>query len=182
MNILSLLRAKEPPSAELRRELAGLDIAGKAAAVTAIRALRRQQLLDGEAGPALDSTEAQFTEAVREHDRAIALDEELTARLAAAEQREKIDALEARKAALEKDVAASGRAISRDYPRMLDDLAALVARDREVRAAVAQLNADMAAIGVTERLALPTSTPVKLIDRLQHFIPEGQPGPMLAGR
>ena len=54
MNILKLLRAPEPASADLRAELAGLDVGRTAKAITDLQADRRTMLLDGETGPALD--------------------------------------------------------------------------------------------------------------------------------
>lgn len=153
MNLLSLLRAREPASADIRRELAAISIPAHARAVADIQNRRRQALLDGEIGPALDQIEGELVAAQREHDRAIALKEELTVRLAQAEQREKVDALTARKAAAESESAAVAKAITAKLPALCAELVTL--RDRYA-ASVAECratDAELILIGSTDRCA-----------------------------
>ena len=171
-----LLRRKEPTAADLREALDGLHIPAKAAAVADVQARRRAMLLDGEPGPALDEVEREIVQAQREHDRAVALDEELRARIETAVLRERVDALAARKAEVEQEASAAAKAMARDYPDLIDQLAALVARDRAARIAIRAVNADLAAIGSTERVAEPPTPPVRLIDRMNELVPGGLTG------
>lgn len=154
MDIHKLLRTPEPASAELRRALAGLGIAAKAAALPKLQAERRQLLLDVADASTLDEVERRLTEAQREHDRAVIYDEELRKRLEAAELRERIDALAARKAAVEAESVALVTLIDERYPALLAELKDMEERQRVLIQEAGQVDAELTAIGATERVQL----------------------------
>ncbi len=149
MNLLSLLRAKEPASAEIRRELAGLDIPSKATTITNIRAQRREMLIAGELDFARIDRELQ--EATIEHERAVVLDEELRQRLAQAEQREAVDALMARKAAAEKASREAARDMETKFPKLCTELVELRDRTAAAHAECLRVDEALAQLGTTER-------------------------------
>ncbi len=154
MDISELLHTPEPASADLRQALAGLGIRAKAAALPELQSERRRLLLDGASGSTLDKVERRLTEAQREHDRAVIFDEELRKRLEVAELRERIDALVTRKAAVEAESIALVALIDERYPAILAEMKEMEQRQSAITHEAAQVGAELAAIGSTERVEL----------------------------
>lgn len=157
MNLLKLLRAREPASADLRRELAGIDIANRVEAADAIRARRREMLLDGLVGTALDPIDRELIDAERERDRAIAFDEELRACIDEAEQREKIDELMRRKLDAERRSRETARVLEERLPVLAAELIAIRDAHRATFSECIQVNEALVAIGSTDRVKATTA-------------------------
>lgn len=153
LNLPSLLKAREPTSIDLRAALAELDIPAKGGAVEKAKAYRRQLLLDDQVrSSALDEADRNLAQAQREHDRAVAFDEELRARLAQAEERERLEALMARIAAAENEQAAIAKLADAEVPRMLETLASLARRAAASHIECDQADAALIAAGSTDRV------------------------------
>ncbi|MBY3347304.1 hypothetical protein [Rhizobium laguerreae] len=190
MKLLERLRGilgrADAGSAELRAAVSAIDVAPLEEAVKAAERKRTGLLLDGTEA-ALDKADDVLKLAIRERDRAIAARAELSKRLADAEMREASDALDAERAAVEKEAAAVAKMLGEKWLKMQGEMVALLERLGDAENAVSELNQRLSSIGRSdlvksvEERAFPVSpalyAPLYSIRRQTALMPlPGAPG------
>jgi hypothetical protein len=153
-----VLGTSNPSSAEVRAALKDIDIAALEASVQAAERARAGLLLDG-TEVQLDKADELLKQAVRERDRAIAAQTELTKRLAAAEAAEAADALDADRDAVVREGKAVEAALRDRWPTLQAEMVAMLEKLQDIEIVVAQMNERLAAAGRTDRIA-PVETRV----------------------
>ncbi|WP_262272213.1 hypothetical protein [Microvirga yunnanensis] len=138
-NILGLLKKSGAGSADLRQALTETPTAEAKAAVERLEAERRRLLLDGSEKD-LKAVEETLASARRDLDRANAATEELQRRIAEAEAKEKTDAFNAERKAVEDEAQATADAIRKEYPALAHKLVAMLKRLQAADTAVREFN------------------------------------------
>ncbi|MBY5562174.1 hypothetical protein [Rhizobium leguminosarum] len=185
--IRSALRSPDATASDLRAALAAIDIAALEAAVVAADRNRTGLLLDYGTEAALDKADEALKAAIRERDRANAARAELSKRLVGAETREASDALDAERAAVEKEAAAVAKMLGEKWLKMQGEMVALLERLGDAENAVSELNQRLSSIGRSdlvksvEERAFPVSpalyAPLYSIRRQTALMPlPGAPG------
>jgi hypothetical protein len=136
----SILGRADAGSADLRAALTSIDIAPFEDAVRVAEKTRAGLLLDGTEA-ALDKADEVLKIAIRERDRAVAARDELSKRLAEAKVREVREALDAERAAVEKEAQAVAKLLSEKWTPMQREMIAILKRLDKAEGAVSKVNA-----------------------------------------
>lgn len=138
MDLKALLKRGVRSAADLRAALAAIDHAGAAEELEAAEAARRALLLEGDDAAVLKA-EQRISVARIAIDRARALEEELQLRIAEAEAAEAKAALDAEREAVEREAAATAKAL-KAYETHASAIVTLLQRLEAAEAAVTAIN------------------------------------------
>jgi hypothetical protein len=138
---LDLIRGKtaKATSADMRAALAQLSIEDAERAASDLEAERRRILLDG-SDRELTAVEEKISAAWRQVERMTAAREELEARIAAIEAKEKADAFNAERKAIEDEAQAAADALRKEYPAIARKLIAMLERTEKADTATREFN------------------------------------------
>ncbi|TBG03770.1 hypothetical protein [Rhizobium leguminosarum] len=151
--IRSALRSPDATASDLRAALAAIDLAALEAAVVAAEGNRTGLLLDYGSEAALDKADDALKTTVRERDRAIAAQVELSRRLAEAEVAEAAAALDAERTAIENEAGRIANLLATEWVEKQAWMAAVLERLSDAETAVNEFNSRAAAAGRSDRIA-----------------------------
>jgi hypothetical protein len=150
--IRSALRSPDATASDLRAALAAIDVAALETAVSAAERHRTGLLLDGTEA-ALDKADEVLKTAIRDRDRAIAAQAELSRRLAEVEVAEAAAALDAERVAVENEAKAVAKLLAEKWTPMQAEMVAILERLNDAETAVQEVNSRLAAAGRTDKVA-----------------------------